>query len=39
LIDGGYFVDIWGIKDEYIMKQFWNVGATIAPDTLVNLRE
>jgi len=39
LIAGGYFVDIWGIKDEYIMKQFWNVGATIAPDTLVNLRE
>jgi len=39
MIQSGYFVDIWGIKDKEMMRKYWEVGATIAPDTLVNLRK
>ncbi len=38
-IEDGYFVDIWGINDKSLMQEYWNVGATVAPDTLVKMRE
>jgi len=31
----GLFVDIWGIQDRQLMKQFWQLGASIAPDVLI----
>jgi hypothetical protein len=31
----GYFVDIWGIQDRQLIKQFWQLGASVAPDTLI----